>query len=81
VGRAVDELAVDLSAAEIVAAFVVSTVGFGLFLYGKKERRVPQLVAGLAMMLGPYVVGGATPTWLLGAASVLGLAAWSRMSA
>lgn len=33
-----------------------SAVGLGLFVYGKKAIRWPHLVAGLALMLVPYVV-------------------------
>jgi len=29
-------------------------VGFVLFMYGKKQERSPQLVAGLVMMVYPY---------------------------
>ena len=50
-------------------------IGFVLFVYGKKQDRWPQLVAGLAMMVYPYftpglvslvVTGGAicTALWL-----------------
>ncbi len=39
--------------AELVAAFVVSTIGFSVFLYGKKQTRLPQLVGGLALMVVP----------------------------
>jgi len=34
----------------------VSLIGFGLFSYGKKQSRVPQLATGLVLMLYPYLV-------------------------
>ena len=46
---------------EIIVAFIVSTVGFGIYLYGKKQRRVPQYVVGWLLMLSPLVVRD--PLW------------------
>ena len=40
----------DLSASTLFASLFVSSIGFGLFLYGKKQARIPQLV-------GQYVFG------------------------
>jgi len=42
----------------ILAGFAVSTVGFGFFMYGKKQGRAPQIVCGLLSMIYPYFVGG-----------------------
>jgi hypothetical protein len=42
----------------ILAGFVVSTVGFGFFMYGKKQGRAPQIVFGIISMIYPYFVGG-----------------------
>ena len=36
-------------------SLIPSSIGFVLFVYGKKQGRVPQLVAGLALMVYPYV--------------------------
>lgn len=49
----------DLTTATLVAGFLVSTVGFSLFLYGKKQVRPPQLVGGVLMMALPFIVPGA----------------------
>jgi len=46
----------------------------GLYLYGKRETRIPQLVVGLVMMVYPYFVEGALAMWGTGAALVLALA-------
>ena len=40
----------------IIASLVVSSIGFVLFVYGKKMVRIPQLVVGLAMLVYPYFV-------------------------
>jgi len=63
----------DLSAGTLFTSLIVSTIGFGFFRYGKKTERLPQLAAGLAMMVYPYFVASAA--WSLGifGALVLGL--------
>ena len=42
----------------IVASLIVSSIGFILLNYGRKFARVPQIVAGLAMLIYPYFVPG-----------------------
>ena len=64
----------DFSAGTIIASFAVSTVGFGFFLYGKKETRMPQLVVGVLMMAFPCLGTGPVTTWGIGGALVLALA-------
>ncbi|MGE5813870.1 MAG: hypothetical protein ACM36C_05235 [Acidobacteriota bacterium] len=55
-------------------SLVVSGLGFVLFVYGKKQERWPQLVAGLAFMVYPYF---ANTLWsLLGAGIAIGFALW-----
>lgn len=63
----------DLDPGTLVAGLVVSTIGFSLFLYGKKQARAPQLVAGLVLMLLPMV--GVNAWWQTGLAlaTVIGL--------
>jgi hypothetical protein len=38
----------------IMLSLVPSGIGFVLFMYGKKQGRMPQLVTGLAFMIYPY---------------------------
>ena len=64
----------DLSAGSMFASMGVGSVGFGLFLYGKKQVRPPQLVAGLLLMVYPCFVPG--PLWILGIAGALLLGLW-----
>jgi hypothetical protein len=60
----------------IVAGFVVGTIGLSVFVYGKKQARPPQLVAGLVLMGLPLVV--ASPWWLAGSSAlVLGGTWWA----
>ena len=41
----------DLSPGWLFASLAVSTVGLGLFLYGKKQTRLPQFLVGLALLI------------------------------
>ena len=34
------------------------SIGFGFFLYGRKQRAIVPLVCGLALMVFPYFVSG-----------------------
>jgi|RhiMethySRZTD1v2_1073278.scaffolds.fasta_scaffold1514016_2 hypothetical protein len=61
------------SAATLFASFLVSTVGLGFFLYGKKMLRIPQLVSGIAMMVYPCFLGSATVIYAIGGALVTAL--------
>jgi hypothetical protein len=63
----------DLSAGTLFASLVVSTVGFGIFVYGKKQERIPQLSIGLVMAVFPYFTAGPLVLWGIGAALILGL--------
>ena len=53
-----------MDANTIIAGFAVSTVGFGFFMYGKKQGRAPQIVFGVLSMVYPYFGGG--PLLILG---------------
>ena len=63
----------DFSLGTIVASLVTGSLGFGLYLYGKNEARTPQLVAGLLLMVYPYVVSGPLALWGIGGAILGGL--------
>ena len=64
----------NLTTSDLFTSLFVSTVGFGFFLYGKKQRRIPQLVTGLVLMVFPYFVDGAL--WMLAIAAALIAALW-----
>ncbi len=42
----------------IFLSLIPSGIGFVLFVYGKKQQRIPQLAGGLALMVYPFF----TPT-------------------
>ncbi len=53
--------------AAILTGFVGSTIGFSIFLYGKKQARLPQLVAGMLLMVVPFLMLPALWTGVLSA--------------
>ncbi|MEZ4271877.1 MAG: hypothetical protein R3C68_10750 [Myxococcota bacterium] len=62
------------SPAALFASVVVSAMGLGFFLYGKRQARPFQLVAGLTLMIFPYFVESAS--WMLGIAAVVVAGLW-----
>ena len=75
----VDERPVDFSPAWLLTSLLVSTVGLGFFLYGKKQTRLPQLVAGIVIMLESAFVP--SPAWMVASAGVVLLALWALLRA
>ena len=69
----------DFSPAALLASFVMSTAGFGLFLYGKKALRGPQLVVGVVLMVYPCFVDGAPALWAVGGVLLIALLAAVRL--
>jgi len=51
----------EFSAGSLFASLLVSSVGFGIFIFGKKQERVPQLVVGGVMMAFPYMISDPLP--------------------
>ena len=52
-----------LDANSIIASMFVSSLGFVLFGYGRKQNRFPQMATGGLMMLYPYFVSSVP--WML----------------
>jgi hypothetical protein len=52
---------VNFDAGSILVGTLVSSVGFVLLVYGKKQSRIPQMVSGLLMVVYPFFIG----SWLL----------------
>lgn len=74
-----DDGLVDFSAPALFSSLVVSTVGMGLFLYGKKLHRLPQIAGGLVLMVGPYFLPGAI--WILGFGVAVTAGVWTATRA
>ena len=51
-----------------------SGIGFGVFVYGKKQQSWPHLIAGLALLVYPYFVESIAALAVIGVA--IGAALW-----
>jgi multisubunit Na+/H+ antiporter MnhC subunit len=58
----------------LLLSLIPSAIGFVLFVYGKKRKRTPPLVAGLLLMFYPMVAP--TVTSLLAGGVLIGLGFW-----
>jgi hypothetical protein len=45
-----------MNASILLWGLLFSSIGFGFFLYGKKQRAVVPLVCGIALMIYPYFI-------------------------
>jgi hypothetical protein len=63
----------------LFVSLIPGGVGFVLFVYGKKQQRWPHLVAGLLLMVYPYL----TPSlgWLVGTGAAIGFILWYAVRA
>lgn len=69
----------DFSAGSLFASLLMSTVGLGFCIYGRKQRRAPQILAGIALMVYPYFV--ASPLWILAIGTAVIIALWAAVRA
>jgi hypothetical protein len=65
---------VDLDANVLLASLLVGAIGFVCFAYGKRQGRVPQMIAGVTLFVYPYFVTNALVT--LGLAVAVLVALW-----
>ncbi|MBN2576196.1 MAG: hypothetical protein JXP73_16670 [Deltaproteobacteria bacterium] len=61
-----------MNATALLCSVLVSSVGLGLFVYGKKQRRGLHLAAGILLIVYPYFVSSIALMFII-AAAVLGL--------
>ncbi len=47
----------DISPGNLAVGIFISLIGAALVMYGRKELRVPHIVAGLILIVFPYFVG------------------------
>jgi hypothetical protein len=75
----VDDGPMNFSGSWLLTSLLVGSVGAGFFLYGKKQARLPQLAAGILIVIDSTIV--ASPLWMfLAAGAVLG-ALWFAVRA
>lgn len=65
----------------LVVSLLVSALGFVLFSYGRKMQRIPQITAGLVLMVFPYFTSGILGMLLIavGIVAALGVALWQGL--
>jgi hypothetical protein len=68
---------VDLSPAWLVSSLCVGSVGVGLFVYGRKQARLPQFLAGVALLAESSFVPSVA--WMLALAAVILVALWGAL--
>ena len=61
----------------LFASLIPGGIGFVLFVYGKKQERLPQLLAGLAFMVYPYFTPTVTSMTIGGLG--VGAALWTAL--
>jgi len=64
----------DFDANVLLASILPSSIGLVLFVYGKRQGRVPHMAMGVVMMIFPYFIPS-IPI-MLGITAVLCLALW-----
>lgn len=69
----------NLSTGWLLSSLLVSSVGLGFFLYGKKQMRVPQLVTGILLVAGSTFVP--SWVWMLTGAGLLLAGLWGALRA
>lgn len=47
---------VDFSFGSLLLALVIGSIGLGLFIYGRKQGKVPPVIVGIALIVYPYFV-------------------------
>jgi hypothetical protein len=72
-------MGLDLSMGNLVVGIFISMIGAALLLYGRKEVRVPHIVAGLILMVFPYFVGIWWLAILIAVIIIAGLSVVSRL--
>jgi hypothetical protein len=63
----------DLSASSLFASLIWGSIGFGLFIYGKKQRVPAPLFGGIAIMGLTYFVSSALYMSLAGTGVIAGI--------
>jgi hypothetical protein len=70
---------VNLDPTWLFLSLIPSGFGFVLFVYGRKQERWPQLVAGLALLVYPYFAE--TVPALIGIGAAIAIALWVALRA
>ena len=55
-----------MNTAQLLLGVLFSSIGFGYFLYGKKQKVIIPLVCGLVLMIFPYFIDQTVALLLIG---------------
>lgn len=69
----------DFTPEGILTSLFVGSIGYALFIYGKKSARFPQLLTGLALMIFPSFVSSVV--WVLAISTLLLAGLWASVRA
>ena len=72
-------MSMDLSPGWLLASLCVGSIGTGLFVYGKKQARLPQFLAGVLLILESAFVPSVPWMFVLAAAIIASL--WGSVRA
>lgn len=67
-----------LSPGMLLSGVVIGSIGFGLFLYGKKVGNMKCLGAGIAVSVAPYFAPTVAIMWLITGGLIAGLYALTK---
>ncbi len=56
----------------LFSGFVISMIGLGMFMYGKRMQKPPNLGIGLIMMIFPMFVASQLWMWIIAGACMAG---------
>ena len=62
-----------MDATSLFLSLIPSGIGFAVFVYGKKQQRLPQILGGLALMVYPYFTDSVAALVGVGVAITAGL--------
>ena len=54
------------SPSSLIVGLVFSSIGFGYFIYGKKQKSIVPLLSGIGLMIFPYLVSNIVLVFILG---------------
>jgi hypothetical protein len=57
-----------LNTSWLIWGLIFGSVGFGFFIYGKRQKAVVPMVCGLILMIFPYFISSTIPLVSIGAA-------------
>jgi drug/metabolite transporter (DMT)-like permease len=60
-----------MSASSLIWSLIISSIGLGYFLYGKKATNIIALISGLILMIYPYFVQNILVSIVLGVALII----------